>query len=122
MSKKQKIVCIRCPTGCQIELDVSSTGDVLKVSGNECERGSEYATIEFKSPVRILTTTVTTEGSSRPLLPVKTNKPIPKRMLKECMKFLSEVKIKPPIRMGEVIVANILGTEADILSTSELRS
>jgi CxxC motif-containing protein len=36
------------------------------------------------------------------------------------MKVLARVRVKPPIKLGEVIVPNILDTTADIIATSEL--
>ena len=39
---------------------------------------SEYGTAEFISPVRILTTTVKIDGNNSDLLPVRSNKPLPK--------------------------------------------
>jgi CxxC motif-containing protein len=36
------------------------------------------------------------------------------------MKSLANTKVKPPVKMGQVIVANILGTGADLVATDEL--
>jgi CxxC motif-containing protein len=95
-------------------------GEVLKFEGYACKEGEEYAEIEVKAPMRMFTATVIVESEIRPLLPVRVNKPIPKEKLKGCMKVLAGVRAKPPIKLGEVIVPNILKTAADIIATTDL--
>ena len=120
MAIEEKIICVGCPLGCEITLTTDDKGEVTEVTGNTCKEGKEYALEEFKNPVRVLTATVLTEGSERPLLPVRTNKPIFKSKLKECMPFLAKVRARPPIRAGQVIVPNIINIGADLVSTGEL--
>jgi CxxC motif-containing protein len=120
MPKEPVIICIGCPLGCRVTLTLNDQGEILDVSDNQCNDGKKYAISEFKSPKRILTATVITEGSPRMLLPVRTRQPIPKDRLRDCMSVLSRVKVRPPIRMGEVIVSNILNTGADIVSSDSL--
>lgn len=117
--REVEIICIRCPVACRVKLTVNDKNEIIKVVGNECPLGEKYAEGEFKSPTRILTATVVTKSSSQPLLPVRTDKPIPKSMLKKCMIFLSKIRVKPPIKMGQVIIPNILGTDANVVSTDE---
>ena len=116
----QKIICIGCPLGCRGKVIVDDNGEALEFEGYGCKEGEEYAGVEVKSPVRTLTGTVIVESEIRPLLPVRTNKPISKEKLKECMKILARVRAKPPIKLGEVIVPNILHTTADILAAADL--
>lgn len=120
MAKKPVIICIGCPLGCRVRLTLGDQGEILDVSDNQCNDGGKYAISEFKSSTRILTATVMTEGSPRMLLPVRTRQPIPKERLRDCMSALSRVKVRPPIRMGEVIVPNLLNTGADIISSDSL--
>jgi CxxC motif-containing protein len=118
---EQEIICIGCPLGCRVALRVSEGGEVRKVSGNKCKEGREYAIGEYRSPVRVLTATVLTEGGGvRVLLPVRTSRPIRKEMLRRCMGVLCSIRVKPPIRMGEVIVRNLGGTGADLISADNL--
>jgi CxxC motif-containing protein len=86
----------------------------------QCKQGEKYALQELKSPKRVLTATVRTEGSVRRLLPVRTTVPIPKEMLKECITFLSGIRAKPVLKIGAVIVHNILGTGVDVVCTDSL--
>jgi CxxC motif-containing protein len=103
--------------GCQGRVVVDEKAKVIKAGNYQCKKGREYAQIEFKAPLRVLTTTVITEGGHRAMLPIRTDKPIPKNKLKDCVKALAKVKVKPPIKVGEVLFRNIGGTEADILAT-----
>ena len=112
----QEIVCIGCPMGCHVAVSIGVDGEIIGFSGNKCKEGEEYATQEFKFPVRVFTATVLTEGSAQPLLPVRTNKAIPKDRLRDCARFVSQVKVRPQLGIGEVIVPNVLGTGADLIS------
>lgn len=115
------IICTGCPLGCRIKLIVNDKGEITDITDYQCKVGQKYAQEEFKAPVRTLTATVITEESSeRVLLPVRTNKPIHKEKLRESMQLLSKIRAKPPIRMGQVIIPNILDTGADLVSSDEL--
>jgi CxxC motif-containing protein len=116
-----EITCIVCPWGCQVKLTVKE-GKIRDMEGNKCHRGVEYVKQEFYNPQRVLTTTVKLKGSRLPLLPVRTNKPIPKKMLGECMRYLANIEVKALVKLGQVIVPNILGTGANIISTRNLDS
>jgi len=120
MPKEQTVICISCPLACMITVTFDDTDDVLGIANNQCKEGEKYAVVECKFPGRILTTTILTEGSSRRLLPARTSKPVPKERLMECMKSLSGTRVKPPVKMGKVIVADIMGTGADLIATDEL--
>ena len=116
-----EIICIGCPLGCRVKLTVNKKGEITDINDYQCKVGKKYARQEFKAPVRILTATILTEESSeRALLPVRTNKPIHKEKLKEGMQLLPKIRVKPPIKMGEVIIPNILNTGADLVSSDEL--
>lgn len=118
--KNQEIICVGCPCGCHITLTVDESGKIVKFDGNECSAGKKYAAEEFKTPVRIFTGTVKTEGSSRPLLSVRTNKPVVKTSILKCGEYLSNFVVKSPIKIGSVVIPNILDTEADLIATADL--
>lgn len=118
---EKEVICIVCPLGCRINAVVDdATGELKSILGNECHEGVSYAKKEVTSPERVLTTTVITEGSSQPLLPVRSNKPLPKGKLKEVMRELAYVKVKPPLKIGEAAAKNILNTKVDIIATRSL--
>lgn len=86
------------------------------VKGNSCIKGREYGLNEVKNPVRIITTTVNVIDGDRKLLPVKTEKAIPKDMNFKFMEILNSLLIKAPIKVGDIIVKNILDTGVDVIA------
>ena len=120
MAKETKIICIMCPLACRVTVTISDAGNIIGVANHLCKQGEKYAISECKFAGRILTTTVLTEGSPHKLLPVRTGKPVPKARLMEVMYSLSQIKVKQPIKIGQVIVSDIKQTGADVVSTDEL--
>ena len=120
MSDTHDIICIQCPMACRIQLRIGGDGTIEEVSGFQCKEGKNYAPQEYRSPQRVLTTTVKTTGSKMPVLPVRSKERIPKGMLFDCMRHIDDVKVQPPLKMGDVVVENILDTGIDILCTDDL--
>ena len=121
MEREKQIIitCIVCPMGCEIKLKVKE-GKIEGMSGNKCPRGIEYAKQEYYNPQRVLTTTVRLKGGKLPVVPVRTDRPIPKKMLKKCMRYLAKIEVRAPVQSGQVIVSNILNTGANVVSTRKL--
>ena len=122
MTKVEMIICVGCPLGCEIKLTLNDKNEVAKIDDNKCKEGKEYALEEFKNPVRTLTATVLTQDSSQSLLPVRTSKPILKTLLTQSMTVIAEARAKPPLKMGDVIVPNLLDTGVDVVASSDLPS
>jgi len=120
--REEMIICVGCPLGCEIKLTLNDKNEVAEVDGNKCKEGKQYALEEFKNPVRTLTATVLTQDSSQPLLPVRTTKPILKTLLTQSMTVIAGARAKPPIKMGDVIVPNLLNTGVDLVASSDLPS
>lgn len=117
MIMKKEIICTVCPRGCHIE--VTGDGETAQnVLNYGCKRGLEYAQNEYSHPVRILTTTVKIDGIENDLLPVRSEKPIPKEKLFECMEVIKNTKAALPVKSRSVIVKNICGTGVDIIATA----
>jgi CxxC motif-containing protein len=117
---EENIVCIGCPLGCRTTLRINHHGEVAKITGYKCKEGRQYVLEEHCNPVRIFTTTVLTEKSPRPLLPVRTNRPILKSKLKEATLALARVKAKPPVKVGQVILPNLLNSGVGVVATDDL--
>ncbi len=114
--KKFKLTCIICPLGCPIE--VTMEGDkIMRVTGHRCPRGYEYAVQEVTEPKRVIMSVVKVKGGIFPTVSVKTDKPVPKKLMPEIMKKLADVEVEAPVHVGQVIIENILGTEANIVAT-----
>ena len=112
------IRCIVCPTGCQIQ--AISKGSDIVFEGYTCKRGLEYAEQEFYEPKRILTTTIRIEDGLLPLIPVRTDKPILKDRLREALNVIARTVAKAPIKMGDVLIENILELDSNIIASRDL--
>ncbi|HHV96771.1 MAG TPA: DUF1667 domain-containing protein [Clostridiaceae bacterium] len=118
--KKRNITCIICPQGCNLEVWYNENNEVKEIKGYSCKRGLEYGWNESTNPVRMLTTTIQIDGGKLPVVPVKSNKPLPKDLLFECMNVIRKVQLKAPVRAGEVVIKNILNTGVDIVTTRDM--
>ena len=116
---EQEIICTGCPLGCRVTLKLDSNDEIESLDGNQCKEGIKNVTAEFKSPVRVFTATVIVEEGNR-LLPVRTDRPVPKTRLKELMHAITSVRVKKPVKMGQEIVRNISGTGANLIATGSI--
>lgn len=114
----KELICISCPRGCYLQVDA----DNKKVIGNSCKRGEVYGLNEVTNPVRIVTSTVRVKGGELPVIPVKTNGAIPKPLNFECMKLINKVEVKAPIKMGDVIIKDVLGTGIDVIASRNIKA
>jgi len=121
MPKKVNIICTNCPMGCEITLTIDEKSDeVLNIEGNKCSQGKKYALAEYKNPVRVLTATVRTNSVENPLLPVRTDSPVPRDKMKEMMYEVARIEVKKPVQLGQVIEKNIMGMDVNLIATEDL--
>lgn len=111
------LICITCPKGCHLTVDEEND---YAVTGNSCPRGAEYARNELLHPVRMITSTVRVQGAAIPRLPVKTDKPLPKEKMFDCMQLINTLDVQAPVKVGQVLASNILGTDVNIVATKTL--
>ena len=78
--------------------------------------GEEYGTREFLHPVRILTSTVKVDGEDR-LVPVRSDRPIPKELLMDCMAVIRRTVVKAPVSTYDIIIPDVCGCGANIVAT-----
>ncbi|TFF85473.1 MAG: DUF1667 domain-containing protein [Promethearchaeota archaeon] len=116
---EREITCIGCPKGCQITVKKLKNGEI-EPEGYSCKKGKEYAIQEYTDPRRILTTTMKVKGGKLPLIPVRSNKGIPKGKLIDGMDVIANKQADAPIKMGDVLISNILGLDVDILASRDL--
>jgi len=69
---------------------------------------------------RSITTTVRTAFPRIPVLPVRTNGEVPEDKVTEIIRELSKVVIKEKIGIGDIIIANVLGTGCDVIAASNI--
>lgn len=117
MEEKFVFTCIVCPRACEVTVRAEGK-KILELAGHSCPRGEKYVSTEFLAPKRILTTTIETTDAR--MLPVKTSKPIPKEKQIEIARQASKTKAKPPVNVGDIIIANIAGTDANLIATKKI--
>lgn len=106
MAAVKELICIGCPMGCNLTVTTGEDGQ-MRVSGNTCPRGADYAKKELTDPRRIVTTTVRIKGGQLSVVSVKTERDIPKDKIMDCMRALRSVELTAPVKIGDVALANV---------------
>ncbi|MHA1293520.1 MAG: DUF1667 domain-containing protein [Promethearchaeota archaeon] len=113
------IRCIVCPTGCEIQVKKDDSGELI-FEGYTCKRGLEYAKQEYFEPKRVLTSTIRVKNGFLPLIPVRTNIPILKEKLDDALNIIANTIVEAPIKMGDILIENILNLGANIIASRDL--
>ncbi len=113
---RRDLICIVCPRGCAME--VSEKNGEFTVSGNACQRGADYAYNEIHNPTRMVTALVRVTNRKDTMLSVKTACPISKENIFLLMDMLSAVTVEAPVKIGEVILPDVFGT--DVIATKNI--
>ena len=111
----KELTCIVCPRGCRLRVN-----DNMEVSGNACPRGEKYAISELTNPTRIITSSIRVSNRPYTLVSVKTDKPIPKDKIFDVMKEIDKLSVEAPTRIGQIVKANILGFDSNIVITKNI--
>ena len=115
-------LCIGCPLGCRLELDEDDAGEIVEIRGASCRKGDRYAKQEHTDPRRTVTTTVAIDGALWPRLPVRTAGEIPRDRVREAVDALAGVSVLAPVRMGDVVLDDLLGTGIAVVATRDMVS
>ena len=62
------------------------------------------------------------KGGNLPLVPVRTDKPIPKDKLNDTIKEVAQKLIEAPIKMGDILINNVIGLDAHIIASRDLKA
>ena len=111
------VICTVCPIGCKIK--VTKTEEGFATDGNNCPRGSKYAIKEVTEPERTLTSIMACSDGT--MVPVKTDSPVPKNKIFDCMKEINEKTLILPIQLGDIIISNIADTGANVVCTRTMK-
>ncbi len=115
---QQVLTCISCPVGCRMTVTIED-GKVLRVEGNTCKRGDVYARQESIAPMRMVTAVAPVSGSTTPIS-LKTEQPIPKQSIQQCMQEVRGLHLTLPITAGQVLLENVAGTGVRLIATKSL--
>lgn len=117
--------CTTCPSECLLTVKVvrdanGAVVEVRSITGNSCPRGDKFARQELTCPVRVLTTTVAVSGGDEALLPVRTAEAIPLALYTQAMDLIQGLVVDAPIRMGDVVLPNLLNTGIDLIASMDI--
>ncbi len=115
---QKNIICVACPMGCGVTVDIADNGEIISVTGNTCKRGDTYARTECTNPVRSLATTVKVNGGLYNVVPCKSAGALPKDKIMECMNIINNASADAPVKLGDILISDILGTGIDIVATN----
>lgn len=111
----KRITCINCPMGCSLE--INKYGDNYNITGNSCKRGIDYGISEVTNPMRGITTSIFVSDGVHPTVSVKTTSDIPKGLIFKAVRELAGITINAPVKIGDIIIKNVLNTGADFAAT-----
>ena len=119
MAKEVELICTACPQGCTLTA-VIENGEVIEVRGYNCKKGLDYGVAEMTDPRRMVATTVKVKNGFHPLLPVYTERPVPKPLIPQILDEIRKVEVTAPVKMKSVIVENVLGTGVNVLASRDM--
>ena len=121
MTEKITQTCIICPMGCNMEVTLDREKSLVeKVVDNGCPRGAKYAEKELLNPTRTLTTTIKVLQGNLSVVPVKSAGELPKDKLLQFMEIIRRASVKAPIKVGDILIKDILGSGIDIVACAEV--
>jgi len=118
LKETKKLICIVCPAGCRLKC-FEADGE-LKIEGNLCPKGAEYALAELTNPMRVLTTTIALHGEPHRRLAVRTTAPIHKKYIFPALEVIKKLEFKTPVKRGQVLLSNICNTGVDVVASCDL--
>jgi CxxC motif-containing protein len=119
MTKDKEITCIVCPIGCKILVDLDGK-QIKNLEGNKCKQGINYAINEALDPRRMLTSSIFVIGGNWPLVSIKSSEPIPKNKMFQVLKEIKKIKVKAPIKSGQILLHNVANTNINIIATKSI--
>jgi CxxC motif-containing protein len=119
MVEKRKLICVSCPVGCELEVTLDND-EIVEVEGNTCKLGLDYAEQEIFDPRRMVASTVKVKNGYHPLVPVYTEKPVPKPKIFDVLAEIRKVEVEAPIKINDVIIENVVGTGINVIASRDL--
>lgn len=111
--------CIVCPNGCEISAEYEGT-HVSKLTGASCPKGEDYVRQELTDPRRTISTSVPVEGGELPLVSVRLDRPIPKGQIFAAMAEINRLRVKAPVKAGDILLKHVCGSESNVLFTKNV--
>jgi CxxC motif-containing protein len=119
MVETRKIICTSCPVGCELTVTFDDE-KVIEVEGNACKLGIDYAEQEIFDPRRMVASTVKVKNGYHPLVPVYTEKPVPKPKIFDVLAEIRKVEVEAPVKINDIIIENVVGTGINVIASRDL--
>jgi len=117
---EKEIICVICPNSCRLKVSQDPNTKEITVEGHLCPRGKKYGISEYSNPVRMLITTMRVEKGKLPIIPIRSTEPIPKSLLLDAVKVVNDTHCSAPIKMGDVLIDNILNTKISVIASRDI--
>ena len=122
MAEYREVTCILCPNACQ--LGVHFDRDKRKITDLEnsrCKRGMKYAMVEIFDPRRSVMTVVPIESKFWKVTSVLTAEPVPKDKIFDVYNEIKKVRLKAPVKRGDVLIPNVCNLGVDVIITRTVK-
>lgn len=119
---KKELDCIVCPMSCHIDIEMDDQGNIVKITGNTCPRGAKFAQQEMTCPMRQVTSTVRIHKAIHEVIPVITSNEVPKSKIFDIMEACKKLEVIAPIHAGDVLIANVADSGADLLASRSMET
>ena len=116
----KEYTCIICPNSCELMVTIEDNR-ILSIENALCKRGHGYVEQELNHPQRNIATSIPVENGVIPLASVRLSKPIPKDRIFDAMEEIKGVRVKAPVRIGQVVIENLLGLDSDVMITKNIQ-
>lgn len=113
----KQYTCIVCPNGCLLSYDEKTN----TCTGNKCPRGAKYAENEFKCPHRTICSTAKTTLKEYPVISVKTDGEVEKKLIFIVMKEINKIEIHDYLPINSIVIKNVLNTGVNIITTTPMK-
>jgi CxxC motif-containing protein len=111
-----RLTCVLCPVGCELEASRDAAGEI-EVQGSRCDKGVPFAVEEVLRPKRNLATSVPVAGTAADMVSVRLTASVPREMLFPILAEIAKLRPERPVRRGQVLIADVLGTGVDVIAT-----
>jgi len=111
-----RLTCVLCPVGCELEVRKDEAGE-LDVQGNQCDKGLPFAVEEILHPKRNLATSVPVRGTEAKMVSVRLSDRVPREMIFPVLAEIAKLRPEVPVRRGQVLITDVLGTGVDVIAT-----
>jgi len=120
---EKEFTCVVCPNGCSITVKYNE-GDpphIIDVTGYSCPRGKKWVMQEMENPLRTFSSSVLVENGNFLEASVRLTKPIPLTKVFDVMAEIRKIKLKAPLKIGDVILKDPAGTATDVIVTRNIK-